>query len=290
MTARLFLKRVIPILGVPQIVISDRGPQFSAQFWKELLNALGAKAALATSHHPQTDGQSERGIQTFLRLIRTFASNHQSKWEEFLPLFELSINSVPAAATGFSPFEILFGRIPKLPRDFICPTNAAPDKPHDSSDSKAVALHRARWLSIWELVKNKQTDSASKMKQRYDHGRRCLDLQPGDLVLLSTKSHAALGGTRKHREKYVGPYVVRLKIHSNAYQLAGLPPEVPKTQNVQFLKLFLPSPPRFTERPENAVALPLNVQGKLEWEVESIVDHRVLKSGMRYRVKWKGTP
>ena len=176
MTARLFLKRVIPILGVPQIVISDRGPQFSAQFWKELLNALGAKAALATSHHPQTDGQSERGIQTFLRLIRTFASNHQSKWEEFLPLFELSINSVPAAATGFSPFEILFGRIPKLPRDFICPTNVAPDKPHDSPDSKAVALHRARWLSIWELVKNKQADSASKMKQRFDHGRRCLDL------------------------------------------------------------------------------------------------------------------
>ena len=67
-TADIFLRRVVAIFGVPRVVISDRGPQFTARLWKSLLQKLGTTAALATSHHPQTDGQSERSIQTFLRL------------------------------------------------------------------------------------------------------------------------------------------------------------------------------------------------------------------------------
>ena len=51
-TANIFIKRVVSIWGVPAIVISDRGPQFSAQLWRNILQVLGSYAALATSHHP----------------------------------------------------------------------------------------------------------------------------------------------------------------------------------------------------------------------------------------------
>ena len=73
-TARLFHEKVFPLFGAPRVVISDRGPQFSALFWREIMSIMQTKVAIATSHHPQTDGQSERTIQTLLRLIRTYAS------------------------------------------------------------------------------------------------------------------------------------------------------------------------------------------------------------------------
>ena len=71
-TAEIFLRRVVSVFGVPSVVITDRGTQFSARVWKQLLEKIGSAAALASSHHPQTDGQSERAIQTFLRLLRSY--------------------------------------------------------------------------------------------------------------------------------------------------------------------------------------------------------------------------
>ena len=84
-TAEIFQKRVIAEHGVPQVVISDRGPQFASQVWKHVLTAMGSKVALAATHHPQSDGQSERSIQTLTRLIRTYAHKDPENWSSHLP-------------------------------------------------------------------------------------------------------------------------------------------------------------------------------------------------------------
>ena len=143
---------------------------------------------------------------------------------------------------------------------------------------------------LWEFIREHQLTVASDMKRRYDKGRKPMHLEPGDLVLLSVASHAALGGIRKHRERYVGPYIVESRIHDNAYALKGLPPGVPTTQNVQYLRLFLPSPLKFASRPHPEYAKPLDVDGQTEWEVEKIVGHKEYQQTYRYRVKWKDTP
>ena len=118
-TARIFIKRVIAPFGVPKVVISDRGPQFSSAVWREILEILGTRIALAATHHPQTDGQSERAIQTVLRMVRSFATEHQEIWEDMLPLFELALNHATTRATKHSPFQTIFGRSPRVPLDFI---------------------------------------------------------------------------------------------------------------------------------------------------------------------------
>ena len=74
-TAQVFLKRVVRDFGVLRVVISDRGPQFTSAVWTHILKTLGSTVALASTHHPQSDGQSERAIQTLLRLLRCFAWN-----------------------------------------------------------------------------------------------------------------------------------------------------------------------------------------------------------------------
>ena len=125
---------------------------------------------------------------------------------------------------------------------------------------------------------------------RYDHNRKSLELQPGDLVLLSTRSHNALTGYRKHRQRYVGPYAVQSRINENAYRLAGLPPNVPTTQNVRFLVPFRPTPHKFRLRPTPPVNIPDYDDGEFLWEVERILDSRTTRGSFRFLVKWANTP
>ena len=103
-----------------------------------------------------------------------------------------------------------------------------------------------RWAesqeSIWNFVQTRQKEIAARMKERYDQHRKVLDLVPGNLVLLSTKSHHLLEGFRKQQERFVGPYIVKKKVYPNAYRLMGLPAGVPTTQNVRFLIKFHCSP------------------------------------------------
>ena len=118
-TAKVFIRRVIANFGLPKVVISDRGPQFSAAVWKAILEGLGSKVALATSHHPQTDGQTERAIQTLLRIVRSFAVDQAADWQEMLPLFQFAINNAASSASRLSPFQVLFGMSPLAPTSVI---------------------------------------------------------------------------------------------------------------------------------------------------------------------------
>ena len=86
-TASIVIRRVVGEHSVPAVVISDRGPQFATAVWKEILKAMGTRVALATTHHPQTDGQSERVIQTLTRIIHVYIRDQSHAWIEMLPLF-----------------------------------------------------------------------------------------------------------------------------------------------------------------------------------------------------------
>ena len=57
--AELYLTKIICLHGVPKSIVSDRGPQFTAQFWKSLHDAMGTDLTFSTAYHPQTGGQTE---------------------------------------------------------------------------------------------------------------------------------------------------------------------------------------------------------------------------------------
>ena len=161
-TARIFIKRVIAPFGVPKVVISDRGPQFSSEVWNEILRSLGTRAALASTHHPQTDGQSERAIQTILRLVRAFASEQQENWEDMLPFFELSLNHAQTKATKHSPFQILYGRSPRTPIDFAKEgiTQAV------GTTVPSTPLSASRWLSNGKNLAKSYGGSSNETNSR----------------------------------------------------------------------------------------------------------------------------
>ena len=76
--------------GVPISIISDRGTQFTSQFWRSMQKELGTRVDLSTAFHPQTDGQSERTIQVLEDMLRACVIDFGGQWDQFLPLAEFA--------------------------------------------------------------------------------------------------------------------------------------------------------------------------------------------------------
>ncbi|GJW41535.1 putative reverse transcriptase domain-containing protein [Tanacetum coccineum] len=96
--------------GIPVSIICDRDPRFASNFWRSLQNALGTNLDMSTAYHPQTDGQSERTIQTLKDMLRACAIDFGKGWVNHLPLVEFSYNNSYHASIKAAPFEALYGR------------------------------------------------------------------------------------------------------------------------------------------------------------------------------------
>ena len=91
--AELYISNVVRLHGVPKSIISDRDSRFTAQFWKCLHRALGTYLKYSTAYHPQTDGQSERTIQTLEDMLRSCVLDFSGTWNKKLSLIEFSYNN-----------------------------------------------------------------------------------------------------------------------------------------------------------------------------------------------------
>ncbi|GJW33629.1 putative reverse transcriptase domain-containing protein [Tanacetum coccineum] len=108
--ARMYLNEVFTRHGIPLSIICDRNPRFASNFWRSLQNALGTSLNMSTVYHPQTDGQSERTIQTLEDMLRACAIDFGKGWVNHLPLVEFSYNNSYHASIKAAPFEALYGR------------------------------------------------------------------------------------------------------------------------------------------------------------------------------------
>nr|GFB64857.1 reverse transcriptase domain-containing protein [Tanacetum cinerariifolium] len=102
----------IPCYGDLRTVIihDDRDPRFASRFWRTLQKALGTSLDMSTAYHPETDGQSERTIQTLEDMLRACVIDFGKGWVNHLPLVEFSYNYSYHASITVAPFEALYGR------------------------------------------------------------------------------------------------------------------------------------------------------------------------------------
>ena len=80
--AKLFVDHVFRLHGLPEVLISDRDPRFTSRFWRSLFDLLGTEIRMSTAFHPQTDGQSERMIQTLENFLRPYVERHPAAWSQ----------------------------------------------------------------------------------------------------------------------------------------------------------------------------------------------------------------
>ena len=102
--ARMYMKKVITIHGVPLSIVSDRDLRFLGKFWTELQEALGTTLNFSTAYHPQTDGQTERTNQTLEDLLRACVLDFGKDWQKSLPLCEFAYNNSYHSNIGMAPF------------------------------------------------------------------------------------------------------------------------------------------------------------------------------------------
>ncbi|GKB05519.1 putative reverse transcriptase domain-containing protein [Tanacetum coccineum] len=107
---RQYLKEVVSRHEVTVLIISDRDSKFTSHFWKLLNEALGTQLDMSTAYHPQTDGQSERTIQTLEDILRACVMDFGKGWDRHLPLVEFSYNNSYHTSIKAAPFEALYGR------------------------------------------------------------------------------------------------------------------------------------------------------------------------------------
>jgi transposase InsO family protein len=110
--ARCFVRHVWKDHGLPWKVVSDRGPQFVAEFTRELYRLFGIKLAATTAYHPQGDGQTERVNQELKQYLRVFINQRQDDWFELLPLTEFQYNNHVHSSTQQPPFLLETGCLP----------------------------------------------------------------------------------------------------------------------------------------------------------------------------------
>ena len=110
MLAKLYVKEIVKLHGIPTSIISDRDPLFTSGFWKALHKAIGTRLNFTTAHHPQSDGQTEHVNQVLEDPLRSCILDFGGSWEDYLPLVEFSYNNSFQSTIGIGPFEVLYGR------------------------------------------------------------------------------------------------------------------------------------------------------------------------------------
>jgi len=113
--ADLYLKEIVRLHGIPLSIVSDRDTKFVSKFWQGFQSAMGTKLCISTAFHPQTDGQSERTIQTLEDMLRVRALEYSGSWDHNLLLGEFAYNNSYHSSIDMAPYEALHGRRYRIP-------------------------------------------------------------------------------------------------------------------------------------------------------------------------------
>ncbi|GJV08592.1 putative reverse transcriptase domain-containing protein [Tanacetum coccineum] len=210
--ARLYLKEVVTRHGIPVSIICDRDPRFTSNFWRSFQKAMGTRLDMSTAYHPETDGQSERTIQTLEDMLRACVIDFGNGWEGHLPLIEFSYNNSYHASIKAAPFEALYGRKCRSP---VCWAEVG-----DARLTGPELVHE----TTEKIVQIKQRMQAARDRQKSyaDVRRKPLEFQVGDRVMLKVspwKGVVRFGKRGKLNPRYIGPFKVLAKVGTVAYRL-----------------------------------------------------------------------
>ncbi|GJW08538.1 putative reverse transcriptase domain-containing protein [Tanacetum coccineum] len=235
--ARMYINEIVARHGVPVLIISDRDGRFASHLWQALQEALGTRLDMSTTYHPETDGQSERTIQTLEDMLRACVMDFGGSWDTHLPLVEFSYNNSYHTSIKCAPFEALYGRKCRSPVIWT-----------EVGESQLIGPEIVQETTE-KIVQNRGRLKMARSHQKSynDKRRKPLEFQVGDRVLLKVspwKGVVRFGKKGKLAPRYVGPFEIVEHVRPVAYRLK-LPQElscVHDTFRVSNLKNCLAKP------------------------------------------------
>jgi len=276
--AKLFRDHVWKLHGLPESIVSDRGVQFAAGMMKELNNLLGIQTKLSTAYHPQTNGQTERVNQELEQYLRVFINHRQEQWPDWLGTAEFAYNNKIHTATKTSPFKANYGQDPRMGFEG-----------RRKGKYEAAGKFVEKMRKIQEEAKAVLGKAQEEIKKFADRKRgKGEEYRVGDLVLLSTKDLKwQMKGRRSEKltERFVGPYKIKGIISSNAIEL-DLPKSIKihPVVNVSRVRLYTSQ----VKGQKKVPPKPVIIEGEEEFEMEKIINKRIVQGKEKFLVRWKG--
>ncbi|GAU51702.1 hypothetical protein TSUD_415130 [Trifolium subterraneum] len=262
--AEIYVEQIIRLHGIPSSIVSDRDPKFTSRFWESLQEALGTKLRLSSAYHPQTDGQSERTIQSLKDLLRACVLEQGESWDSCLPLIEFTYNNSFHSSIVMAPFEALYGRRCRTPLGW-----------YESGETVVLGPDIVQETTEKiRMIQEKMKASQSRQKSYHDKRRKDVEFQEGDHVFLRVTSTTGVGRTLKSKKltsKFIGPYQISERIGKVAYRIA-LPITLPNLHDVfhvSQLRKYVSDPSHVIESDDIQVkdnltieTIPLRIEGR----------------------------
>ncbi len=275
--AWLFLKVVFKHHGIPGHWISDRGAVFTSNFFREFSKLLHMDQHFSTAYHPQTDGQTERVNSILERYLRMYTNYAQDNWTDLLHLAEFAYNNTVSSTTNETPFYANYGFHPRFEvAELQTPEN----------NKNPAASERITYLKdLQDYLKVQIQRAQDAQAQAFNRGVVAPQFKIGNQVYLSRKNISTTRPSDKLDTKRLGPFKITKTIGNNAFQLA-----LPATWNIHnvFHASLLSKAPESSRRPIQPPPPPVLVLDQPEYEVESILDRKILRGQEYFFVKWKG--
>jgi len=286
--ARMYYEGPYRIHGLPQEVVSDRGPQFRADFTDEISRILGIEWKLASAGHSQTSGQVENLHQWVNQRLRPFISHYQDNWSRAIPALDAVQMGLPHDSTGLQPHEVLFGFPMPMPFDWESRTKDFADCTSSEELNRQRAQEAAQRIQGYvDYAREMIAKAQKKQAEQANRHRRVPDFDVGDRVVVIKQRET----TGRPSDKLSFP------VTQQHYEI------VEKTDHGSF-RLRVPEswrgsdifpPDRLRKYPNN----PLpgqeaenppgeDVAGEEEWEVEKILASRTHYGTLQYQAQWRG--
>ena len=167
-TAKVLVKEWFLRYGVPRRIHSDQGRNFESELIQELCKLYSIKKSRTTPYHPEGNAQCERFNRSMHDLLRTLAPEKKRRWPEHLPELIYAYNATPHASTGYSPYQLLFGRSPVLPVDIVLSDTEPRDADPPVSTSDWLEAHRSHLRHAYEKAGERLRIAAEGRKARHD--------------------------------------------------------------------------------------------------------------------------
>lgn len=182
--------------GIPERLHSDQGPDFESKLIKELCEVAGIKKCRTTPYHPRGN-PVERFNRTLLNMLGTLESKQKAKWKDYVKPLVHAYNCTRNETTGYTPYELMFGRSPRLPVDlaFGLPMKEEKCQPH----SQYVQSLKSRLKESYNIASKNAAKASEKNKSRFDQRVTPSKLELGDRVLVRS---VRLRGKHKISDKW----------------------------------------------------------------------------------------
>lgn len=204
------LSQFIAIFGIPRIIQSDWGTNFTSKMFAEILKQLRVRHQQSSAYHPQSQGALERFHQTLKALLCAYCTELGRDWEEGVPWLLLAAREVTQSSLGFSPNDLVFGHKVRGPLAVLQDNLKGKETPISLLDY--VNGFRRRLFLAGQAARENLEKTQKKMKELFDHDSEMREFSPGDQVLLLLPLPAS-----PFQAKFSGPYTVTQRLSELNY-------------------------------------------------------------------------